>query len=361
MKSKKGGGMSLYILLTIWNLNVDMTWNTLTVRWSPCSLKLKGGGVNIECNLIIGVLYRMPNACVDVFNERMCDVLNIVQKERKICCCLGDLNIDLLKCENHKPTMTYLENLYTYNVFPLIMKPTRITNESATLMDHVLTNNFDVNSKHMQGILCTSISDHYAIFHMAGNAENASFGGEISPILQRNYSQRNINKFLNEVSEIEWSGFTEMDDAQQAYSAFHKLLAEKYVSCFPFKKIPKRYYHNKPWLTAGLKESIKIKRTSCMSRDLREKTQKINVNSTNHKTSWQILKMVINKRKCTPVCTKFQTNGKVVNDGHEISNKFNRFFVNVGSTLANAIPPTNKNPSEYMTSNKVLFVVLSVT
>ena len=37
------------------------------------------------------------------------------------------------------------------------------------------------------------------------------------------------------------------------------------------------------------------------------------------------------------------------------------FFVNVGSTLANAIPPTNKNPSEYMTSNEVLFVVSSVT
>ena len=50
-----------------------------------------------------------------------------------------------------------------------------------------------------------------------------------------------------------------MDDAHQAYSAFHKLLAEKYVSCFPFKKIAERYYHNKQWLTAGLKESIKIK------------------------------------------------------------------------------------------------------
>ena len=37
------------------------------------------------------------------------------------------------------------------------------------------------------------------------------------------------------------------------------------------------------------------------------------------------------------------------------------FFVSVGSTLAIAIPPTNKNPPEYMTSNTVLFVVSSVT
>ena len=96
------------------------------------------------------------------------------------------------------------------------------------------------------------MSNHYTIFR-AGNAENASYKRDISPILQRNYSQININKFLNEVNEIVWSGINEMDDAQQAYSAFHKLLAEKYASCFPFKKIARRYYHNKPWLTADLK------------------------------------------------------------------------------------------------------------
>ena len=86
-----------------------------------------------------------------------------------------------------------------------------------------------------------------------------------------------------------------------------------------------------------------------------------NEHKSNLKKSWQILTMVINKSKYTPVCTQFQTNGKVVSDGHEISNKFNRFFVNVGSTLANAIPPTNNNPLEYMTSDKVLFVMSSVT
>ena len=169
----------------------------------------------------------MPYACVDVFNKIMCDILNTVQTERIICYFLGDLNIDHLKYEYHKPTATFLENLYTYSAFPLITKPTRITNESATLIDHVLTNNFDVDSKHMQGILCTSISDHYAIFHVAGNAENDSRGGDITPVLQQNYCQRNVNKFINEVKELDWSGVAEMYDAQLAYSAFHKLLAEK--------------------------------------------------------------------------------------------------------------------------------------
>ena len=54
-------------------------------------IEIEVGMFNLQCNMIIGVLYRMPNA-IDVFNERMCDVLNIVQKKRKICYFLGDLN-----------------------------------------------------------------------------------------------------------------------------------------------------------------------------------------------------------------------------------------------------------------------------
>ena len=73
------------------------------------------------------------------------------------------------------------------------------------------------------------------------------------------FCQRNIYKFINEVKEIKWSGIIEMDDAQLACSAFHKLLAEKCASCFFFNNIAKHYFHKKTWLKAGLKESIKMK------------------------------------------------------------------------------------------------------
>ena len=176
-------------------------------------IEMDGRMFNLECYLGIWLLYRMPNACVDFLNEIMCNVFNIVHKERTICKFLGEFNIDLLKCENHKPTATFLENLCRYNVFPIITKPTRTTDESTILIDHVLRNNFAVNSKTMPGILCTSISDHHTILHIEGNAGNASYSGYISPILQRNYSQRHTNQFLDEVNETEWSGITEMGDS----------------------------------------------------------------------------------------------------------------------------------------------------
>ena len=86
----------------------------------------------------------MPDASVDIFNERITDILNVIDREKKIIYLIGDLNIDLFKCESHKPTSTALDILYSHNVFPLITKPTRVTENTATLIDHILTNNLDI-------------------------------------------------------------------------------------------------------------------------------------------------------------------------------------------------------------------------
>ena len=59
---------------------------------------------NTDSNIVIGVIYRMPNSSVDVFNDRISDILNVLQRERKLCYLLGDLNIDFLKAEDHRAT-----------------------------------------------------------------------------------------------------------------------------------------------------------------------------------------------------------------------------------------------------------------
>ena len=80
-----------------------------------------------KCNIIVGVIYRMSDPSVDAFNDGMCDILNVVTKEKKICYLIGDLNIDLLKHEEHRPTSDFVDNLYANNMSPLIVKPTRMT------------------------------------------------------------------------------------------------------------------------------------------------------------------------------------------------------------------------------------------
>ena len=168
---------------------------------------------------------------------------------------LGDLNIDFLNYKNNQSTATFVDMLYSFNVFPLITKPTRITNETATLIDHILTNNFDVNSKHTQGILCTSMSDHYAIFHVAGNVDATT--DDDTPLIKRFFSRKNMEKFIDEMNAVDWDFIKQCNDVQTAYMAFHNLLSEKYNACFPMKKFKKGYLTKKPWLTMILKDNIK--------------------------------------------------------------------------------------------------------
>ena len=119
-------------------------------------------------------------------------MINLISyTESKICYFLGDLSIDLLKHEEHRLIKEFLDLIYSYNVFPLISKPTRITSNTATLIDHILTNNFQYHSKHFQGILCSSISDHNAIFHLIRYCKK----GSPDNITKRVFNQTNILKF----------------------------------------------------------------------------------------------------------------------------------------------------------------------
>ena len=62
------------------------------------------------------------------------------------------------------------------------------------------------------------------------------------------------------------------------------------------------------------------------------------------------------------MCTKFKCNDTIISNKNEITEKFNKFFVNVGATLAAAIAPSNKNPLEYMKNNtNIIFQSSPVT
>ena len=155
----------------------------------------------------------------------------------------------------------------------------------------------------------------------------------------------------------------------------HGISDNVYDKCFPYKKFDKPYYNKKPWLTLALKESIKTKNklyvTSTKGRNKKEKSAQYKLyrnrlhhllrsaerkyyhdllveHKSNLKQSWKIIKSVINKRKYLPLNSKFKYNGKVIDDGFEISNRFNKFFVHVGESLASVIPQSTKMPSDYL-------------
>ena len=98
-------------------------------------------------------------------------LLEKTKTENKVSYLMGDYNIDLLKIESHGPTSDYNDTMSSNCFIPLITRPTRITNSSATLIDNIFTNQFS-SQQSLQGILLTDISDHYPVFYIAKKLAN---------------------------------------------------------------------------------------------------------------------------------------------------------------------------------------------
>ena len=77
---------------------------------------------------------------------------------------LGDVNINLLNHASHSDTGIYLDTLLQNGFLPLVSLPTRISNNSATLIDHISTN---INDRNLDtSIIVSDVSDHLAVFFL---------------------------------------------------------------------------------------------------------------------------------------------------------------------------------------------------
>ena len=80
---------------------------------------------------------------------------------------LGDFDENLLKYSEDKQTSEYLDMLLSLGFMPIITKPTRITDHTATLIDHIYTNTPEKLIK--SGICLSDISDHLPVFCTMAN------------------------------------------------------------------------------------------------------------------------------------------------------------------------------------------------
>ena len=113
---------------------------------------------------------------------------------------MGDFNINILNSDNHDLTAQFVDIMTSNAFLPLITRPTRITANSATLIDNIFTNNFDNITQSVHGIYVSDISDHYPVFCinrgvMIPETEEITF-----KII---YSSRNKQAFLTGIQEID--------------------------------------------------------------------------------------------------------------------------------------------------------------
>ena len=112
----------------------------------------------------------------------------------------GDFNIDLLKYEEHVGSAKFIDTMYSNGLYPLIDKPTRITQQSATLIDNIFTN--DINHDIICGLLINDISDHLPVFSISGHSITRHKYQQNKHIRQVN--KQSLDAFIKDLDEQSW-------------------------------------------------------------------------------------------------------------------------------------------------------------
>ena len=109
-------------------------------------------------NIVVGVIYRHPCMSLKSFNsDYLKPFLHLLASENKQLILLGDFNVNLLNVQEDLESSMFLDSLGSNLILPQILLPTRITENSHTLIDNIFSSASDSN---ISGNICFSISDH---------------------------------------------------------------------------------------------------------------------------------------------------------------------------------------------------------
>ena len=103
-------------------------------------------------HIIAGVIYRPPNTDISEFIDLMDDIKSKISRENEECYLLADWNINLLNFDCHKLTSEFLESMFSDMYVPLINKPTRVRERSATLIENIFFTNCNNFNESITGI-----------------------------------------------------------------------------------------------------------------------------------------------------------------------------------------------------------------
>ena len=135
-------------------------------------IELNKDQTNFGKNIIIGVVYRPPDKDMKELLDYMNEILSLLRPERKLIYILGDFNINLLNNETHQLTAEFLEVMYSYTLYPLINKPTRVTTNTATLIDNIFHNNLISNETVYVLLISQIISLYLQLISMSMRPQN---------------------------------------------------------------------------------------------------------------------------------------------------------------------------------------------
>ena len=150
--------------------------------------------------ILLGVFYRPPASNPDLFMTKLIEMLTVLRlaKYHKIILC-GDFNIYMLNLQDGV-SRDFTNIMNWYSLLPLISKATRITADTATLIDNIFSS-FSINCT--AGAILSDICDHLPLFLVDHTWVSQKNGNSDT----RNFTYRLINDstmedLRNKLSEV---------------------------------------------------------------------------------------------------------------------------------------------------------------
>ena len=172
-----------------------------------------------------------------------------------------DINIDLLKHANNAKTATFWNQILSYGFLPTIAFPTRLADNSATLIDNIFTNR--TNNQTKSYIIFDDLSDHLPILLNSCLNHNKLIINPAMKMIKRIYSADNFQTFESLLQSIDWfpllanNPIFNNNSPNTTYEIFHNKFLSAFDAAFPQVTVNREPPDKKsrltpPWLTKSI-------------------------------------------------------------------------------------------------------------
>ena len=331
-------------------------------------------------NIVVGCIYRHHNLKIKDFLESfIIPLLTKINSENKLVVLMGDFNINLMEYDSDKHVSGFLDALGTFALTPNITLPTRITDNSRTLIDNIYTSPELCGT--ISGNVLTCISDHLAQFSFLSDSK--TFSPQHS-VTKRDWSNFNGNEFLAQIQNINWKDVLQADlqNPNISMENFVKRIEGLLDQHAPMKKFrPKNTINLKasPWMTHGILNSMKVRDklykaflrakdplvkntlkerfksyrnrivTICRQRKIDFYQNFFQENIQNSAQVWKGINSITSiKRKIDSSAISLDINGKILSNPPAVAKKFNTFFANIADKIKQDIPESPKTFKDFL-------------
>lgn len=357
-RNRYGGGVAL-------NINSEFCTSVLNnVTFSEPYVEC----VCVECIIsgklhFFACIYRPPSGNMKNFLDKLTEILSFAHSKNYYSMhLLGDWNIDLLKHHENKNVFEFINLMYSFSLFPIITKPTRIIGTTATLIDNIWTSKIELTTSSY--IMRTDLTDHFPIVSQFKNHEQFSKNNS-SVSMHRNINDRTLKLFRDVMSETDWSNVLQSQCPNEAFNIFYDRFYSLFQRHFPIQQVRVNKKHEiSPYITPTLRKCIKERnrlerlakkwpltyaayyrkyRNSLTSTLRAAKNMyyqdKLKDNQGNPKTHWTCINSILGR---TPERNKEVIKLEPPCQETDVPNKFNYHFLNIAN-----IPHNDSNNNHY--------------